>query len=172
MTNIQIISLDPSRWRESKELRLEALKSDPLAFGSSYEENLEFDDQLWIERTTAAYEKKNSITIYAEAEGKLIGVMGAFWTNRIKTGHIATIVGVYVSSDYRGQGVGKRLLQSLSDEITAVPQIEKINLTVNTTQTAAQKLYETFGFQPIGIARKELKYEGQYYDELYMEKHL
>jgi len=170
MTDIQIITLDPSRWQESKALRLEALKTDPLAFGSSYEETLEFDDAIWQERAQSAFDKDNQITLYAESDGKLVGMMGAIWSNRIKTGHVAMIYGVYVSTDYRGQGVGRRLLQALMDELQANPQIEKVNLTVNPTQTSAQALYESFGFQPIGIAHRELKIDGQYYDELYMEK--
>ena len=97
-------------------------------------------------------------------------MMGAFWNNRKKLGHIASIYGVYVSADYRGQGVGTLLMTSLLAEITTLPYIAKINLTLNTTQIAAQKLYEKFGFQPIGVAHRELKYEGRYYDELYMEK--
>lgn len=170
MIDIQIITLTPSRWEESRAIRLEALQSDPLAFGSSYEESLEMTDTEWLERVTSAYEKKNQIALYAEADEKLVGMMGAFWSNRMKLGHIASIYGVYVARDYRGQGVGTLLMKSLLDEISALPHITKINLTLNTTQLPAQKLYEKFGFQPIGVAHRELKYEGQYYDELFMEK--
>lgn len=47
MSDIKIIRLDPSRWQDSKRLRLEALKTDPIAFGSSYEESARFEDAIW-----------------------------------------------------------------------------------------------------------------------------
>lgn len=170
MNEINIITLDPSRWQESKAIRLEGLKQDPLAFGSSYEESIHIEDAVWQERAQSAYIKKNNITLYAEVDDKLIGLMGAIWSNRVKTQHIAIIFGVYVSPEYRNGGVGTKLLAVLLDEIQSIPQLEKINLTVNTTQKSAQALYKKFGFVPIGIAHKELKIDGQYYDELYMEK--
>jgi len=165
-----IITLGPSRWQEAKSIRLEGLQTDPLAFGSSYEEAVEMDDRIWQERAQSAFDKKNNLTLYAEVDNRLIGLMGAIWSNRIKTGHIATIYGVYVSTNYRGQGIGTHLLKRVIEEIRFVPQIEKINLTVNTTQHAAQALYKKFEFEPIGVAHRELKYDGQFYDELYMEK--
>lgn len=168
--NISIITPAPSRWQEAKAIRLEGLKNDPLAFGSSYEESIKIEDHVWEERAQSAFEKKNNITLYAEDGDKLIGLMGAVWSNRIKTGHIATVYGVYISPEYRGQGIGTQLLQALINDIQAISQIEKINLTVNTTQQSAQALYKKFGFNPVGIAHRELKYDGQYYDELYMEK--
>ncbi len=38
-------SLSPERWKEYADLRLEALKNDPLAFGSSYEEELQLREE-------------------------------------------------------------------------------------------------------------------------------
>lgn len=38
---IEIEKLDDGHWEEYRELRLEALKKEPMAFSSSYEEELE-----------------------------------------------------------------------------------------------------------------------------------
>jgi RimJ/RimL family protein N-acetyltransferase len=50
--------------------------------------------------------------------------------------------------------------------------IAKIKLAVNSEQQAAIKLYKKFGFEIVGKLEKELFVDGQYYDELMMERHL
>ena len=51
---LQIKKLLPERWKEFKELRLFALQNDPLAFGSSYEEEINFPDDFWKNRLKRA----------------------------------------------------------------------------------------------------------------------
>ena len=48
MPEPKIITLPPERWREAKQLRLEALLAEPSAFASSYEDELAFPDEVWI----------------------------------------------------------------------------------------------------------------------------
>lgn len=122
------------------------------------------------ERVLSGYEGETNMTLYAESEGQLVGMMGAIWSTRIKTGHIATIYGVYVTLSMRGKGVGLQLMQSLLDELANIPQITKVKLAVTVTQSSAQALYAKFGFETIGIAKRELKINGHYYDEILMEK--
>lgn len=165
-----IITLNPDRWQEFKALRLEALQQDPIAFGSSYEEEVAYDDSIWIERATKAFQREGNITVYADFDGKLVGMMGAFWSNRVKTGHIASIYGVYIAPSMRGKGVASQLMNTVLEQINSLPQIVKVMLTVNAEQTSAQRLYEKFGFTTIGISHKDLKVGDQFYDEIYMEK--
>lgn len=172
MTDITIITLNPSRWEEAKTLRLEALKQDPSAFGSSYDEEIMLEDHVWRTRLETAFNQEGRITLYAEFNGRLVGVMGAGWSNRINTGHVASIYSVYVTSSMRGKGVGSLLMQAILDKLRAMPKIEKVTLTVTINQTAATALYEKFGFKSIGIAQKDLKINGQYYDIYHMETHL
>ena len=48
-------------------------------------------------------------------------------------------------------------------------EILKVNLTVNSSQLSAIKLYELFGFKTVGKLSKELLINGKYFDELLME---
>jgi len=172
MTIAKILVLTPDRWREAKQLRLEALLAEPTAFASSYTDELAFSDDLWIARLTTAYERDGNLTFFAAVDGALVGMAGAFWPAREKMRHVATIYGVYVSPARRGQGLASQLMRRLLDELSALPQLEKVGLTVNSASRPAIRLYERFGFERVGAARRELRVGGQFYDLLYMERFL
>jgi RimJ/RimL family protein N-acetyltransferase len=172
MKNIDIIVLEPMRWQEYKSLRLEAVQQDPSAFGSNYVEEIIQTDDFWEKRVTTAFNRDGFTMLCAEFDGKLVGMMGSGWSQRVNTKHIATIYSVYVTKSMRGNGVGSLLLEALLKDLATLPLIEKVNLTVTIDQESAIALYEKFGFKQVGIAKKELKIDGQYYDIAYMEKFL
>lgn len=97
---------------EYRDFRLEALKKEPIAFGSSYDEEKSLSEEEWRKRI------KNAL--FALLKGKLIGVIVYVHDNKVKTKHIANIFGVYVVEEYRGQGGGKKLMDSV------LAQIQKI----------------------------------------------
>ncbi len=172
MSAISIVVLHPSRWQEAKRLRLEALRQDPTAFASSYEEAQAYADEVWINRVAAAFKRDRSMTLYAENEGTLRGMAGAAWSSRCKFCHVAEVYGVYVSPAMRGQGVGTKLMSALLDELAAQPRIEKVKLSVTSSHEAAVRLYQRLGFEIVGTAKGELKVAGEYHDLYYMEKQL
>ena len=166
-----IISLPPARWREAKQLRLEALRAEPAAFASSYEDELAFGDDVWIARLTSAFERDGNLTFFAEVDSELVGMGGAHWSTKAKLRHVAEVYGVYVSPEIRGKGVAARLMRRLLDELRALRRIEKVSLTVNSELPVAVALYEKLGFEIVGTARRELKVDGRYYDLYMMELH-
>ncbi len=159
---IEVIKLPPDRWKEFQDLRLEALQNDPLAFGTSYEEEKDLTENEWKRRI------KN--TLFALSNDKLVGMIVYIIENKIKTKHIANIYGVYVKKEFRGQGAGKKLIESALKIIQKNVNVSKIKLTANPKQVAAVKLYETFGFKLVGRLKKELKINDKFYDELIMER--
>jgi len=163
---IRISKLLPADWQKYKDLRLEALREDSLAFGASYAEASKHDDNHWQKRL----ENSENIILVAWDNGKAIAMAAAYREEGEKVSHIAYIWGVYVGAIYRGQGIGKKLLKDLLKEIDEIGGIEKINLNVNTTQQSAVQLYENVGFKIIGTLHKELKIDGEYFDEHIMEK--
>lgn len=172
MNNASIIRLPPERWREAKRLRLEALREQPAAFASSYAYERAFSDEVWIARLTSAFQRDHNLTCFAELKGELVGMAGANWSAREKIRHVATIYGVYVSPAQRGTGIAAHLMDALLDQLSALPQLEKVGLTVNSACAPATRLYERFGFQHVGTARRELYVAGTYYDLHYMERFL
>ncbi len=159
---IEIKKLPISRWKDYKALRLEALKSEPAAFGSSYSEEKNLGVGEWKRRV-------NNV-VFALIDNKPIGMVGYSFNKRAKTGHIADIFGVYLNKKYRGQGLGRELLRSALEIISKNKRIIKVELGVNTEQTAAIRLYEKNRFVVVGRFRKEMKLNGRFFDEFVMEK--
>ena len=145
-------------------MRLEALKNDPVAFGSSFEEEVGLPKAAWLNRIPNA--------IFALDEEKPVGLIVWRREDRIKTRHTAYINSMYVTGKFRGQGIGGRLMAAAMDSIKASQDILKIRLSVISPQVAAFNLYTGFGFTSIGTAMNELFVNGQYYDEIIMEKML
>lgn len=170
--DISIKKLQTSEWQKYKDLRLEALADSPTAFGSSAEEEAKRPDEYWRGRIDNGNHKPLNLIIFAEFNGELIGMVGAFAENKVKIQHIADVWGMYVKSKFRGQGVGKFLLESLLNELRASQEIKKIKIAATSTNQAAVGLYEKLGFQVVGELKKELLVDGEYYDELLLEMYL
>jgi ribosomal protein S18 acetylase RimI-like enzyme len=161
---LEITRLPPERWKEARDLRLSALQTEPTAFGSSYEEEANFSEAEWKRRTANA--------LFALSDNRPIGTITYLITERTKTKHIAQIFGVYVDPNYRGRGVGRRMLEKALDLIEENKAIVKVRLTVNAKQDSAIALYQSVGFSIVGELKKELKINGEFYDEVIMEKML
>jgi ribosomal protein S18 acetylase RimI-like enzyme len=168
--NITISKLNIDEWPKYKALRLEALQNDPSSFGQSYNDILKSPDEKWKEQLQKSHNNDGSVMFFAKDKDRLVGMLGALWDYKEKTKHLAKIVGVYVSPNYRGRGIGKLLMETILKYLNDMPQIEKIKLGVVTKQTTALKMYEKHGFKHVGKLEKELKVDNQYFDEYLMEK--
>lgn len=149
MDKIEIVKLTPDQWKEYKALRLEALKEDPEAFGSTYEEDADKPDEEWKSRLEKAQKLKNYWMFFAKLNGELVGMVGARETSPPDTPPIIKIYGVYVSSKVRGKGIGKKLMTYLLEEITKNPKWKKARVKVFPTQKIAINLYKSLGFKII-----------------------
>lgn len=147
-------------------LRLEALKQDPEAFASSYEEALQKENP--IEQVQQTLTAKGSYTFGAFIENKLVGMVTLVQEKAIKLSHRANIFAMYVSPKARGTGVAKALLLTAIDEAKTLDGVIKINLTVVATNESAKGLYSNVGFQVYGTEEKALKVNETYYDEEHM----
>jgi ribosomal protein S18 acetylase RimI-like enzyme len=161
---IEVRTLPPARWREVRTLRLQALKTDPIAFGSAYEEEENLAEEEWKKRMNSA--------LFALSDDKLVGTITYVFSNRVKSKHIARIFGVYVDPDHRGQGIGKKMLQNALDLIQKNKHIVKVQLMVTKDQDVPARLYKDMGFVVVGQMKKEIKVGEQFYDTLIMEKML
>ena len=143
---------------------MEALKSDPPAFGSAFEEETVFTEDEWKRRIQN--------TLFAMSDGAPIGMIACLFNDRPKTKRIADIVGFYVSASHRGQGVGTKMLERALSVIRSKKRIVKVKPAVNPEQRAAVRLYRRTGFVVTGRTKKELKVGPRFYEMLFMEKHL
>jgi len=152
----------PAYW----DIRLEALESEPHAFGSSPEEHraLTFAEAA----TRIAFDPMNKFTVGAFLEGRLAGTAGFYRDRNLKSRHKGHVWCVYVSRDVRRSGAGRKLLHMLLEHAAAIDGIEQIMLSVATGQAAATTLYRSFGFAPYGCEQRALKVGNRYIDEEHM----
>jgi ribosomal protein S18 acetylase RimI-like enzyme len=166
MSNISIISLPQSRWQEYRALRLQALQTDPTAFARTYDEDAALSDTNWQDKLNGT----TACMVFAECEGKLIGMVGAFFDQGSCVQHRATIVAMYVMPSFRGQGIAKQLMQVLIDKLMAHPHIIYVSLTVRTNNVSAIKLYGNLGFKNVGVLEKSVYINGMFHDSYIMVK--
>jgi ribosomal protein S18 acetylase RimI-like enzyme len=72
-----------------------------------------------------------------------------------------------VDPDYRGRGIGRRLLRAALAAARA-RGLERIELNVVDTNEIAIRLYKRFGFEEEGLLRNARKLDGQYDNKLTM----
>jgi ribosomal protein S18 acetylase RimI-like enzyme len=146
-------------------IRLEALRSEPAAFSSSYEETLAWSDDVWRRRLA----DDHRVHLLARAQSRPIGIVGAYLGSDDGDESIAVVFGMFVTKEHRGKGIGRLLLTSLIDRLTSFPQITTIRLWVTQTQLPARRLYESVGFQIVGKTEEGIVVNERPYHELIME---
>lgn len=163
--NIDIRVLTKADMQNYKKIRLELLSKEPKSFGSSYEEESQFDDRMWINRLS----KEHVITLGAFDNNEIVGVSVSVGNPRSKIQHVATLNSMFVKKNYRQKNIGvamiKKILGQLKDR-----KVEVLNLSVVTTNTSAINLYKKLGFTIYGEEEKAIKYQGKYINLYLMKK--
>jgi ribosomal protein S18 acetylase RimI-like enzyme len=80
-------------------------------------------------------------------DGTLAGFVWVARDHNDSTGELeATLLTQYVAEPYRGQGLGRRLLET-AEEWARDQGLPRISLSVGVRNTIGQRLYESFGYQ-------------------------
>ena len=145
------------------ELRLEALQNSPEAFGTSYEEAIQRVNP--IERVKENFKVKGNYTFGAFDQYKLVGMVTLSQESGLKMKHRANIFAMYVSPAGRGKGIGKALMELAIEQAKLSQEIDKINLSVVSSNEAAKNLYIQLGFKIFGTEEMALKVGDIYYEE-------
>ena len=157
-----IINLTSPHVEAYKKIRLEALKKNPEAFGSSYEEEVD-NHQKFV--TRLAQDSPTSFVLGCFEGGILAGIVGFAQERSLKRLHIGGIYSMYVTASARKKGYGKLLVAEVLNRVALVPEIKQLHLQVVSTNVAAIKLYEHFNFKFYGEEKNALKVEDEFHDE-------
>jgi GNAT superfamily N-acetyltransferase len=139
----------PPDWTAFRELRLDALAADPLAFGSTFEHESELPETHWRTRAaTSASGPAETIVLVGPVDGPLAGMVGAFSADGAKI-----LWGMWVRPEFRHGGVGLALLETVLAWCHEVASDRPVRLDVNPSQSTAVRLYERHQFRFTGVER-------------------
>jgi len=112
-------------------------------------------------------DRNDSFTIGAYVENVLVAVVSFArdGEGREKLQHKGLLSTMYVSKDFRGQGIARALLEEVIKRVKAIPGIEQINLVVIANNSRAKRLYEKFGFEKFGVEQNSIKWKNKYFTE-------
>jgi ribosomal protein S18 acetylase RimI-like enzyme len=127
-----------------KRIRLEALRLEPSAFASSFDEWENLPDDEWRRRMLAD-------PVFLAFDGnEPVAIMGLLRQRAGKMAHRATIIMVYVRSENRGTGLGRDLLDHVV-EYARQQGIRQLELTASAENPAAIGFYRNAGFFQAGL---------------------
>jgi len=129
-------------WLLFKNLRLKAFKQEPKAFPSSFEEFSNYKDSYWIDMLNTS----DNIVLIAYDGITPIGLIRAALKDEDVLPNTALIGSLYVIDQFRGTGIGKKLLIELINIVSQQENIKFLRLWVTETQLIAIDLYKSLGF--------------------------
>ncbi|WP_052255327.1 GNAT family N-acetyltransferase [Salinicoccus sp. YB14-2] len=159
---MQVRLLKESDAEQYRELRLKGLKTDPEAFGSTYEmesvQSLESFEQKLVVR--------DGQFVTGGFDGdKLVCIASFIRRSGPKSTHKGELQAMYCDREYRGSGISREVVHFLIDRVGKMNDIEQLNLEVITENQRAKTFYESFGFIIYGTEPRAMFDGDRYYDE-------
>lgn len=148
-----------------RQIRLEALRSEPANFASSAEDWEALPDAEWTRRLTV-----NAVFVDFH-EGEPIAMMGLMPQAASKMAHRGTVIMVYVRKDRRGGGHAKAILDVLVAHARQAG-IRQLELAVSAENPAAIRFYQREGFTQAGRIPGGTIHEGREIDEILMTRRI
>jgi GNAT superfamily N-acetyltransferase len=130
-------------WKIVRDLRLRALADAPEAFGSSYEREVAFPDEVWVDRAAAVA----NATLVCEIDGGGCGMVTLVQDGT--DARVGWLVGMWVAPTARGTGVADSLVGSVL-QWAGDRDIATVRLRVAEGNAAAERLYRRHGFSRTG----------------------
>lgn len=127
------------------------------------------EEQKYVDGQVNRINNKESAHLLAFVSGKLVGVSSIDMRDKVEK-HVG-LFGISVAKDFRGQGIGKLLMDSvISESMDNIPRLRLILLSVHAANSVAIEMYKDAGFVEYGKLPEGLFYKDNYVDELFMYK--
>ncbi|HEY8559992.1 MAG TPA: GNAT family N-acetyltransferase [Pyrinomonadaceae bacterium] len=140
--NISIRQLNPDDWRRFSAIRLKALQSDPLVFGSNYEAESKFAEADWRRRLAA----EDSAIFMLFAGEKPIGITGVSVWRDDPANKTAIFWGSWLAPEFRRRGLSKLMYETRLEWVRARPNFERIIVSHRASNVASKYANQKHGF--------------------------
>jgi ribosomal protein S18 acetylase RimI-like enzyme len=157
---MKIKTLTSDDWKMLRDIRLAGLKSDPQAFGGSFDEEVHRQELDWRKRL----KNPDRIFMAVEENHSLLSLAGAIKNSADEW----SLVAVHTLSHARGKGYAQVLVKHVIEEVKK-RGAQAIQLMVNTDQTDALHVYEKAGFKIVETIKGEKMGDGLLHDEYLMK---
>ncbi len=124
----------------------------------------------WLAQTLVAIEGESVINMVADINGKIIA-NGDVTRGRYKDTHHHGHMGLTMISKYRGQGIGRRMIETLVRESRRAG-LRTLDAEFLADNETARRAYERAGFKQAGIIPHKVFRNGRYFDGLIMAREL
>lgn len=125
------------------------------------------DEKAYVNSQLKKIRENNSIQLVVEINNKIEGVSGIDTKGRVNT-HVG-IFGISISKNFRGQGIGKKLIETVLDECRKkLKHIKIVHLECFANNETACTLYKSVGFKEYGRLPKGISYQNGFVDEILM----
>jgi ribosomal protein S18 acetylase RimI-like enzyme len=104
-----------------------------------------------------------------ESDGRIVGFQTLDrWADYTDAFDHVCVLGTFVLPELRGEGIGRQLATHTFDFARA-HGYEKSVVYVRASNSGAQAFYRSLGFRPKGVLERQVKIDGVYDDEVFME---
>lgn len=124
------------------------------------------EERVFLNRELRKIKENKGLLLIVETNKKIIGVSHINRGVRISS-HIGTF-GISIAKDFRGKGIGKKLIKTIIAESKKLAGIKIIELECFASNDAACKLYKSCGFKEYGRLPGGLSHKGSYVDDILM----
>src|SRR3972149_4315998 len=107
-------------------------------------------EKKYLEGRLEAIKDKKAVHLLVFCKNKLIGASDIHMMDKTEK-HIG-VLGISIAKNFRGEGVGKILMNLVEEEAKKkLPDLKMITLGVNSPNTVARDMYKKIGFVEYGI---------------------
>lgn len=145
-------------------LRIQAIANEPSAIWPTHDE----EAGRTLDDIAARIRKTDMQVVFGVfVDGTLVGIAGLRREPLEQVRHKATLWGVFISPDQRGQGLARQLVAHLATWAREEGVLQ-IHLCVNAGNIPAQELYRSLGFTAYGLEPRAMRVGDRYFDEQHM----
>ena len=115
--------------------------------------------------------EKGTYHVAVTADDKVIGIQVVLPLSELPAFSHVGDIGTYVDSSSHRSGVARAMSEATFKKAKE-KGYTKIMAMIRADNTRAQAFYKSIGFEPIGIAKRQARVRGEFFDEVLTEKFL